>query len=181
MTATLLAVAFATLISEDLATIGAAGLVQRGQLNAWPAIATCAAGIYFGDLGLWLIGRLLRGRALEVPWIARRLDGAIVSGVAAQIDRHLGAAVLCSRFLPGTRLPMYIGAGVLGRRPAAFAAWSLLAVLLWTPLLVFITLYAGTVAATLAVDHATQLVYQGVAMAAVAAAIRLAPRLNRRT
>jgi len=177
----LLAVALATLVSEDLATIGAAGLVQQGRLDAWPAIAACAAGVYFGDLGLWLVGRLFGRRALGLPWISQRLDDAAVSRTASQLDRRLGTAVLCSRFLPGTRLPMYIAAGVLGRRPVAFAAWSLAAVLLWTPLLVGATLFLGTVAATLAVDHVAGIVYQVAAMAAVAAAVRLAPRLNPRT
>ena len=178
---TLLTVALATLVSEDLATIGAAGLVQRGQVDAWPAVVACGAGIYFGDLGLWLIGRVLRERALELPWIARRLDEATLSRTAVLFDRRLGTAVVCSRFLPGTRLPMYVAAGMLGRRPTAFAAWSLIAVLLWTPLLVGVSLYAGTAAAALAVGHVAQLVYQGAAMVAVAAAVRWAPRLIRWT
>ena len=178
MMTALLAVALATLVSEDLATIAAAGLVQQGQLDAWPAIAACSAGVYVGDLGLWLLGRLFGRRALELPWISQRLDAATVSRTAVQLDRRLGTAVLCSRFVPGTRLPMYITAGVLGRRASAFAVWSLVAVLVWTPLLVGVTLYVGTAAATIAVGHMTGLAYQGVAMAGVAAAVLWLRRLT---
>ena len=38
---------------------------------------------------------------------------------------------------------MYMAMGVWGRRPLAFAAWSLVAVVAWTPLLVIATVYLG--------------------------------------
>jgi membrane protein DedA with SNARE-associated domain len=45
---------------------------------------------------------------------------------------------------------MYLAVGVCGRRPLAFAAWSLLAVLLWTPTLVWLTqAFGASVAAPL--------------------------------
>jgi membrane protein DedA with SNARE-associated domain len=34
---------------------------------------------------------------------------------------------------------MYLALGVCGQRPLAFVAWSLLAVLVWTPMLVWLT------------------------------------------
>jgi membrane protein DedA with SNARE-associated domain len=52
--------------------------------------------------------------------------------------------VLASRFLPGSRLPMYLALGISGQRPWAFAAWSLIAVLLWTPSLVWLTRTCGS-------------------------------------
>jgi membrane protein DedA with SNARE-associated domain len=38
---------------------------------------------------------------------------------------------------------MFVAAGIWGRRPWAFMAWSLLAVLLWTPPLVLLTAWFG--------------------------------------
>jgi membrane protein DedA with SNARE-associated domain len=38
---------------------------------------------------------------------------------------------------------MYLAAGVWGRRPLAFAGWSLLAVVLWTPALLLAALVFG--------------------------------------
>ena len=66
-----------------------------------------------------------------------------MTSLGAQLDRRLGPAVLASRFLPGSRLPMYLALGISGQRPWAFAAWSFVAVLLWTPLLIFLTALYG--------------------------------------
>jgi membrane protein DedA with SNARE-associated domain len=135
--------ALGTLVSEDLTSIGAGLLVRDGHLDAAPAVAACAAGVYLGDLGLWLTGRVLGRRLLTLPLFARRLDAAALEALSARVDAHLAAVVVGSRFLPGSRLPVYLAAGIWGRRPWAFMAWSLLAVLLWTPLLVLLTAWFG--------------------------------------
>lgn len=182
MTAAALAgLAFATLVSEDLATIGAAGLIRQGYLEAWPAIAACAIGVYLGDLGLWLLGRLLGRRVLQLPWICGRVNDAALSHAAERLDRHLMGAVLASRFLPGTRLPMYLSAGVLGRRPLAFAAWSLVAVLLWTPLLAGAAMLMGTTVATLVIDRASTTIVQVLGASALVAAVRYGLRSSGRS
>jgi membrane protein DedA with SNARE-associated domain len=174
----MVALALATLVSEDLTTIGAAGLAQQGYLPVVPAIAACGAGVYLGDLGLWLLGRLLGRRALRLPWIGRRVDERLVARAAVEIDRRLATTVLCSRFLPGTRLPVYLAAGILGRRPLAFATWSFVAVLLWTPLLATAAWYLGAASTVVAVDRATGVLSQTMATLLLVAAARWAWRLN---
>jgi membrane protein DedA with SNARE-associated domain len=141
--AALAGLAAGTLLSEDLTSIGAGLLVRDGQLGALPAVAACTAGVYVGDLGLWLAGRLLGPRLLNIAWLARRVDPAALDALTTRLDARLGPMVLASRFLPGSRLPMYVAAGIWGRRPVAFALWSLLAVLLWTPPLVLLTAWCG--------------------------------------
>ena len=141
--AALAGLAMGTLVSEDLTSIGAGLLVRDGRLEAVPAVVACTAGVYGGDLGLWLAGRLLGRRLLALPRLASRLNPAALEALSAQLDARLGPAVLGSRFLPGSRLPMFVAAGIWGRRPWAFIAWSLLAVLLWTPLLVLLTAWFG--------------------------------------
>jgi membrane protein DedA with SNARE-associated domain len=135
----LLGLALGTLVSEDLTSISAGLLARDGTIDLVPAIVACAAGVYVGDLGLWFIGRAFGQRALGFGWVARGVDAAAVARLGSRIDANLGLAVLGSRFLPGSRLPMYLAVGVYGRRPLAFAAWSLLAVLIWTPALVCLT------------------------------------------
>jgi membrane protein DedA with SNARE-associated domain len=139
----LAALALGTLLSEDLTSIAAGLLVRDGQLTAAAAVAACATGVYLGDLGLWLAGRVLGRRLLTLPWLAGRFEAAALETLGARLDYRLGMAVLGSRFLPGSRLPVYVAAGIWGRRPWAFAAWSLVAVLLWTPLLVLLTARFG--------------------------------------
>jgi membrane protein DedA with SNARE-associated domain len=125
-------------------SISAGLLARNGDISLAAAITACALGVYIGDLTLWIAGRLVGPRLLEVPWISRRVDASALAALSLKIDTNLATAVIASRFLPGTRVPMYIAAGVWGRRPLAFAGWSLLAVLLWTPLLVVSTATYGS-------------------------------------
>jgi membrane protein DedA with SNARE-associated domain len=141
--ATVVGLALGTLVSEDLTSVGAGLLVRDGQLTASAAVAACTVGVYLGDLGLWLAGRLLGRRALSLRWLAGRLNEAALQELGTKLDARLGLLVLGSRFLPGSRLPVFVAAGIWGRRPVAFAAWSLVAVLLWTPPLVLLTARYG--------------------------------------
>jgi membrane protein DedA with SNARE-associated domain len=138
-----IALAVGTLVSEDLTSISAGLLARSGEIGLMPAMAACAFGVYVGDLGLWLSGRVLGRRALARPWVARKVDPATLEALGLRIDANLAVAVVGSRFLPGSRLPMYLAAGIWGHRRLAFAGWSLIAVLLWTPLLVLLAAAYG--------------------------------------
>jgi membrane protein DedA with SNARE-associated domain len=107
------------------------------------AVIACGAGVYIGDLGLWCAGRLFGRRVLALPWFRTKLSSESLESMNQHVDQRLALAILLSRFVPGTRLPMYVAAGIWGRRPLAFAAWSLLATMAWTPLLVASTAYFG--------------------------------------
>jgi membrane protein DedA with SNARE-associated domain len=126
--------ALSTLLSEDATAIGAGFAVSEGRVPLVVAVVACGLGIYIGDLGLWAAGRVVGPRALAWRRLARFRKQA--SRAASWVDRHPALAIIGSRFLPGTRLPLYVAAGAEGRRPIAFALWSLVAVSLWTPLLV---------------------------------------------
>lgn len=138
MSALLLAgVALSTLASEDLACVAAGVLVQRGDISAVAAVASCASGIYAGDLGLWAMGRAAASIRTARSWVDRRLgDDADTTSLGARLRRHAPWLIVSSRFLPGTRLALYVTAGLAGVPLGAFARWSALAVILWTPLLV---------------------------------------------
>lgn len=177
--ATLAGLAAGTLLSEDLTSIGAGLLVREGRLSATAAVAACSAGVYIGDLGLWLAGRLLGRRVLAQPWLAGRLHAATLEELGARLDARLGAVVLGSRFLPGTRLPIYVAAGVWGRRPLAFSAWSLLAVLLWTPALVLGVAHLGPEWTLPIAGEHSYLVHWATTATALIAAMRLAGRVSR--
>jgi membrane protein DedA with SNARE-associated domain len=140
----LFGLAAGTLVSEDLTSISAGLLVRDDVVDLLPAIAACMAGVYLGDLGLWAVGRVAGRRVLQWAWVQRRIDPSVVATLGTHLDRRLGVAVLGSRFLPGSRLPMYLALGISGRRSWAFAAWSLIAVLLWTPSLVWLTRTCGS-------------------------------------
>jgi membrane protein DedA with SNARE-associated domain len=133
-----------TFVSEDLTCLLAGVLVLQGQIDAFSAIAACALGIWLGDLGLWCAGRLAGRRVLAWPRVRRFVTAEREVRFGYWIDAHAPAAILGSRFLPGTRLPLYVAAGALGGSFTPFALWSLAAVLLWTPPLVLLS--AGSAA-----------------------------------
>jgi len=140
---TSLAIVLGTLVSEDATCIAAGLLIQRGQIGLTSGILSCLAGIYAGDLGLWALGRAFGSAALRWPWAARRLSHRSVQEARQWLDRHAAGAIVGSRFLPGTRLVLYVTAGVLGLSGAAFALWSLIAAALWTPTLVLFSASLG--------------------------------------
>jgi membrane protein DedA with SNARE-associated domain len=148
MVSPLLAIVLGTLVSEDLTCISAGLLVSHGQLAMTPAWLSCAAGIYLGDIGLWVVGRLAGRRVLS--W--RRVSGILPPGgpnrFASWFNRHARAAIIGSRFAPGSRLPLYVAAGACRTSFTRFAGWSAAAVAVWTPLLVGMAALSGEQLAT---------------------------------
>lgn len=136
----LLSLAFGTLVSEDLACLAAGLLIADGRLDPLAGLLACGLGIWVGDLGLWGVGRVA-GAAVLGRWSGGRLDG-----LRDWFARRGGVALLAARFLPGTRLPLYLLSGVLDRRPTRFAVWTLLAVVVWVPAVVLLVALAGEAA-----------------------------------
>jgi len=140
---TFLSLMFGTLVSEDLACVTAGLLIQRGQIEASSAVAACTLGIFAGDVGLWAIGRAFGQTALTWSWVARCLHPNRLQELRLWLDHHAGWAIVASRFLPGSRLPLYVLAGLVRLPGSVFATWALLGTLLWTPALVLLTATAG--------------------------------------
>lgn len=132
-----------TLISEDLTVIAVGLLIAAGKIDAGVAILACFLGIIIGDYGLWMIGRFAGRRALRWPIIRRILPEASVQRWGRVLDRHIAKTVFISRCLPGTRMPMYLAAGILAKRSGAFLFWVTVAVFLWTPFLLVIAAILG--------------------------------------
>ncbi len=139
----LVLLAAATLVSEDLACIAAGLLVSRGTLGFLPATAACLIGIAIGDLLLFLTGRIFGRPALRYPplrWLVSEEDVIRSSRWFARQGLRL---VIATRFMPGTRLPTYVAAGVLRTSLPAFTVAFLIAATLWTPLLVGVSALVG--------------------------------------
>lgn len=136
-------IALATLISEDLACIGAGLLVAHGILTyVWAAFAAFL-GIFAGDILLFLAGRYIGRPALRrVPfrWIVRE---QAIQDSTEWFARRGPIVILSSRFVPGSRLPTYFAAGLLHLRLSSFMVWFLVAGVLWAPLLVWLASLAG--------------------------------------
>ena len=132
MLATGLMLAAATLLSEDAATVAAGALVAVKSMPATAAIVAVAFGIWAGDLGLFAIGRLARRSAVVAGWVDRRWSVDRVTAMEVRFSRGVPLAILGSRFLPGTRVVLYVAAGLLHVRASTFAISTAVACLVWT-------------------------------------------------
>jgi membrane protein DedA with SNARE-associated domain len=134
---------FGTFVSEDLTCITAGLLVQRGDAGVASATTACALGIFASDLALWGVGRLFGRAVLAWPRLARRMRRWRVPDLQAWLERHAAGAIVGSRFLPGTRLPLYLIAGFTRLPVMVFVVWALVGAALWTPTLVLLTASLG--------------------------------------
>ncbi|MEO0424086.1 MAG: VTT domain-containing protein [Pseudomonadota bacterium] len=141
--ALLLLLMLATYVTEDLTCITAGLLVARGVLGFWPATLACLLGIFTGDLALYFLGRALGRPALRRRPLRWLLTPAQLARSEAWFDRRGAAVIILSRFVPGSRVPCYVAAGVLGMPFWRFTAFFALAAALWTPLLVALAWLVG--------------------------------------
>jgi membrane protein DedA with SNARE-associated domain len=132
----LVALAWATLISEDLACIGAGLLVAQDTLSFTAATAACFVGIIGGDLGLVLIGRTASARPRFQQMLRRWVSEQSLTRSERWFARRSASVILASRFMPGMRLPAYLAAGLLRAPLGPVALWMAIAGALWTPALV---------------------------------------------
>lgn len=142
--AALIALALATLLTEDLTCIAAGLLVAQGKLGFWEATAACYVGILCGDLLLVLMGRTVGRKSLRVAPLKWWLSEELVVRAERWFTRRGPGIVFASRFMPGTRVPTYFAAGVLRAPFMRFAAWFALACAIWVPLLVGTATWLGT-------------------------------------
>lgn len=131
--------ALSTFILEDPTTVGCGLLVADGKLAFSTALIGVSVGIALGDLGLFGLGRLVGPATLSLGWVS----DARVAKARRLFDRNLVSAVVLSRFVPGMRLPTYIGAGLFGASFVRFALTVVAASLVWTFLLLSATLKFG--------------------------------------
>ncbi len=137
-----LAVALATFVLEDAATVGAALLAAEGVLPVPAAVLGLFIGITLGDLGLYGIGALAR----RWQWLETRIGKPRLTRGQAWLSGRLLPAILLARVTPGLRVPCYTASGYLGVSFAAFAAIAVAAVAVWSVAAFTLVFFYGQVA-----------------------------------
>ncbi|MEM9160910.1 MAG: VTT domain-containing protein, partial [Verrucomicrobiota bacterium] len=133
----------ATFGSEDLACIGGGLLASKGSVSLWVAIVACLSGIFVGDMGIYLMGRVMGPSALRLPLVRWMLSEKKVDRCARWFEKRGVMLVLSTRFVPGSRVPTYFAAGVLKVSFLRFAGALFLAASIWTPAIVGLTYFLG--------------------------------------
>ncbi len=135
-----------TFILEDPTSIAVGLFIKAGQIDPFVGGFAILLGIFLGDLGLYLIGYIVGRRALAWRPIAAWVPTRHVESLGAWFDQKGWKAVLASRFIPGSRLPLYVAAGVTGNKPGRFMLWTFLAVSIWAPVILIAVVLLGNAA-----------------------------------
>ncbi|CAN5171113.1 hypothetical protein BH09SUM1_BH09SUM1_31950 [soil metagenome] len=128
-----------TLFFEDPAVATAGLLIAEGKIHYWPTVIGMGAGITIADCFLYWLGWLFGITIQRGTWISpAQFDKA-----KDALERNLLGTVFLSRFLPGTRIPIYVGAGVLRAPFLSFLFVSAFAAYAWVFCLVKVSQLVG--------------------------------------
>jgi len=108
-----LSIFLATLIYEDGATLLAATLSASGSLDPRIGLLTTFLGIWAGDMGLYGLGSSFGRRTARSRWLQKYLRPESLAKAEGWFARHGSLALVMSRAIPGSRLPLYVAAGAL--------------------------------------------------------------------
>jgi membrane protein DedA with SNARE-associated domain len=108
-----LSIFFATFIYEDGATLLAATLSAGGSLDPRIGLLTTFLGIWVGDMGLYGLGSGFARRTARSRWLQKYLRPESLAKAEGWFARHGSLALVMSRAIPGSRLPLYVAAGAL--------------------------------------------------------------------
>lgn len=139
----ILAIILASFMSEDLACIGAGMMVANGVMAFWPAAFGAIAGIYIGDFTLYFAGRFLGRSIFTVVPFKWFITEETVNTSVRWFNAKGPYLLFASRFIPGSRFPIYLTAGILKTSFWKFVFYFGLTVLIWTPIFVWISVFAG--------------------------------------
>lgn len=132
-----LGIALASFVSEDGATLFAAGLAAQHALDLKLALAGAFAGVWVGDMGLYALARGLGGTATHSAWFTRIFTETRRARAEMWASRNGAFALAVSRFLPGTRFLAFTGAGLLRFPATLFAAITAATASVWVGLVFF--------------------------------------------
>jgi membrane protein DedA with SNARE-associated domain len=118
-----LGIFFGTFLLEDAALALALSMVTVGKISFFWAFLAAFSGIALGDLGLYFLGFLFARYGF---W----QNTSFVKKIKNQV-KALDFLVVVSRVVPGSRLPIYFGAGYLGFSFLRFFLLTFFSVLLW--------------------------------------------------
>lgn len=108
-----LSIFFATFIYEDGATLLAATLAAGGILDPRIGVLTTFLGIWLGDMGLYGLGSSFGRRTAQSRWLQKYVRPESLAKAEEWFARNGSLALVMSRAIPGSRLPLYVAAGAL--------------------------------------------------------------------
>ena len=128
-----------TFVAEDPTCLASGLLAAEGIIGFWWAALACTVGIFIGDMVLYALGRWLgRGALRRAPlkWIVKEHE---IDRMAGWFGSPRGLLVIVSsRFIPASRVPTFVTAGILRLGLPRLALLLFVAALVWTPVLMLL-------------------------------------------
>src|SRR5204862_1071289 len=138
------AIILLSFVSEDAATISSALSIFGGPIS-WPlGFVSCFGGIWLGDLGLYSLARYAVKNVLHSRWLARLADPATITRCEKTFAQNSTFTLIATRFIPGTRLPTYLAAGLFAMPARRFALITAIGALLWISVFFALTKLLGS-------------------------------------
>jgi membrane protein DedA with SNARE-associated domain len=134
-----LSVFLLTFAYEDGATLLAVTLGTTGRLDSRLGLASAFLGIWGGDVGLYWVGATLGSRLERSRWAKRFVSPEAYIRARSWFERQGISTIVLSRFIPGSRLPLYVAAGALKQPARLFASVTGVCAIVWVS-----TIYAAS-------------------------------------
>src|SRR5216684_5652214 len=126
-----LSIFLATFIYEDGATLLAATLSAGGSLDPRIGLLATFLGIWVGDMGLYGLGSSFGRRTAQSRWLQKYLRPESLAKAERWFLKHGSFALVMSRAIPGSRLPLYVAAGALRLPFRVFAKTTAVCSAVW--------------------------------------------------
>ena len=94
-------------IQEDAAVLGAASASVSGIGTPMGMFIAITIGLTVSDLWKYWLGRA----AISQSWAKKHTENPRILKAKDNIVHNLGKSIMVARFVPGTRIPLYIAAG----------------------------------------------------------------------
>lgn len=130
-------------VNEDLTSISAGLLVAGGVLDLHFAIVACFIGILCTDSFAYYLGSRVGRPIFQKKPFKWLIDESDIIRVENLLKMHGMKLIFLTRFLPGTRLPTHIAAGMLRTDVKKFLIYFVLAIMVWAPLIVSLSAFLG--------------------------------------
>jgi len=121
MWAVYLGLFFAPFVQEDAAVLGAASLAASQPASAPLVLLIGWMGLSTSDVWKYWLGAAARRQ----PWAKKFAERPSVRSAGDVVRSRMGSAILAARFVPGTRIALYIAAGYFAAPFARFAVYIL--------------------------------------------------------
>ncbi|MDR2863181.1 MAG: alpha/beta fold hydrolase [Puniceicoccales bacterium] len=145
----MLIIIFCAFVAEDPTCLATGVLVAHGILSFSAGVAACLVSILIGDFSLYLVGYALGRPALRkapLKWFIAEYEIDRMAGWFEKKGFQGLMLIVTSRFIPASRLPTFICAGVMRLSLWRLAILFFIAAALWTPALIWVAEHFGAIA-----------------------------------